>query len=91
MGLIPTCPRVKYWVDHYGVAGSEDKRAAKDFCTVETAEVVRIFKAELRAISSGNFNDEQLDKLVGKKRKGQYGSYKEWARMMLLWLVEPTS
>jgi hypothetical protein len=79
--------RIPVWVRDYGSSGAPDNKAVIDFMICETAEIVRGLQSELIAVSKGNYADEQFDKTVGAKRRVKYGSYQEWAKMMLLWIA----
>lgn len=86
MGDIPLYKQLVYWVQTYGSAGIPDQRAVSDFMDCETDEMVRSFQSELICLSRGNYKPESIDQLVGQGRKQKYGSYEEWARLMLMWL-----
>lgn len=79
--------QVTYWIKHYGSSGAADQRAVQDFMECETTEVVTSLKLELANISQGNFDQENLDKLVGSKRRQRHETYQEWAKLMLLWMA----
>ena len=87
MGDAPILKNVKLWADQYGKAGSGDQRAAQDFMICEQVDAINSFRSELVAITKGAVPDETLDALVGKPRKMRHESYKEWARMMLVWMA----
>lgn len=80
-------PKVKYWVDGYGSAGAEDKKAVELFVTCEATEAVASLRAELISMSRGNFDQTTLDLLIGQNRRLKHGTFDAWARMMLLWLA----
>jgi len=84
---MPVYNRIKYWVENYAITSSDDKRAVEDFIECETREIVSAFRAELIQIVSGNFSPETLQVLIGGGRSLKYGSFDEWAKMMLLWIA----
>ncbi|RIL08962.1 MAG: hypothetical protein DCC75_07620 [Proteobacteria bacterium] len=79
--------QVVYWVKNYGSSGAGDQRAVQDFMECETVEIVSSLKLELANIVQGNFDQENLDKLIGAKRRLRHDSYQEWAKLMLLWIA----
>lgn len=79
--------KIDYWVKSYGSSGGEDQHAVNDFMTCETRELIEPFRTQLYAISKGKYDQKVLDTVVGAKRRGKHGSYDEWARIMLLWMV----
>ena len=81
-------PDVKYWVQNYGMAGVEDKRAVETFVDCETDEKIKTFREQLLSISKGKYEERVLDAFVGKGRAKKHRSYDEWAKLMLLWLHE---
>lgn len=85
--FMPNYQRVHYWVQNYGMAGIDDKQALENFIECETREQIKLLQQELMLLMDGKFNEEILDKLVGKKRKVKYGSYVEWAKLMMLWIA----
>lgn len=80
--------QVIYWVKNYGSAGIPDQKAVHEYIECETTEAIFTLRNELMGISEGKFTEENLDKLVGVKRKLMYNSYSEWAKMMLLWIAQ---
>jgi hypothetical protein len=80
-------PKIKYWVDHYGSSGADDKKGAELFVTCETAESIVSLRSELISMSKGNFNQSTIDVLIGLNRRHKHGSFENWAKMMLLWLA----
>lgn len=79
--------RIKSWVDEYGNAGQEDKRAIEEFIMIEAAEAVNLLRGELMQMAKGNYSQDNLDKIVGIKRRVKHGSYDEWAKLMLIWMA----
>ena len=84
----PIYKQLKLWVDNYGSAGITDQKAVQTFMECETNEAVKMLQNELIGISHGNFEQNAMDKLVRAQRRINYGSYQEWAKLMLLWIAE---
>jgi hypothetical protein len=80
-------PNIKQFMTVYAAGSGDDQRAAHVFVDCEATEAVNSLKNELRAISSGNYNANSLDKIVGKGRLGKHGSYEGWAKAVLQWLA----
>ena len=78
---------VTYWVKTYANPGITDQRAVETFMDCESAEGASGLRAELRAISAGNFREQSLDMTIGAGRRLKFGSYEEWAHMMLRWMA----
>ena len=83
----PIFNRLRMWIREYSRSVGEDQRAIQDFMECETTEAVKALQAELYQIRQGNYLDEALEKLVGKPRKEKFGTYEEWAKMMLMWIA----
>ncbi len=75
---------IPIYIKRYGT-GRMDKDGIRDFVTCEDGNAVRMLLNEFAMVSQGRVADEVLDKLVGPKRKIQFGSYQEWAKNMLSW------
>jgi len=58
-----------------------------NFREIEAAEALASLRTELRIISTGNFNEQVIDQIVGRDRKLRYGSYQDWAKLILVWLA----
>jgi hypothetical protein len=84
----PMYSRVSQWIKEYGVPGSDERRAAVGFLEIEAHETISSLRGELIALSNGRFEEATMDKIVGKARKLKYGSYEEWARSLLRWMVK---
>lgn len=78
--------KIRYWVDQYGNAGIPDKQAVELFIDCETREMVSPLQAQLYAVAQGLCDEEQIERVAGKKRKVKHGSYVDWAKFMLLWI-----
>lgn len=84
----PSYKYLRYFCKQYGRKEVADQRAAQDFIECEPDHTVKAFKAEIYGIFHGKYNPETMDAIAGQHRKVRYGSYEEWARLMLLWMVE---
>ena len=84
----PGYRRLATWAREYGKAGAPDQRALQDFMEVETNETITALRAEIVALSHGNFLERTMDGILGKGRKLKHGSYEGWAKMALLWMSE---
>jgi hypothetical protein len=71
----------------YAAGGTEDSRSVSVFMDCEAQEAIGSLRAELRAISSGNFSAETLHTIVGKGRCAKHGTYDQWAAAMLRWMA----
>jgi hypothetical protein len=87
MGEKHTYPKVRQWSREYGRPEVDDQRGAQDFMECETAEAVKSLQVELVAMAEGNYDEKLLDDILGKRRKVRYGTYKEWATLMLRWIA----
>jgi len=80
-------PRIKEFVSVYANGSGDDQRSAQSFCDCEANETIESLRSELISVSSGNFNPNTFDLLVGKGRIGKYGSYDNWAKLVLQWIA----
>lgn len=78
---------VIYWVKFYGDSGAPDKTGVELYIDSEAEEKVKALRAQLYAISKGQYEERSLDLQIGAKRKSKHGSYDEWAKLMLQWLA----
>ena len=85
---MPAYNEIYQWVREYGKSGVPDRRAVGDYVICENDELIRRFRSQLYAVSQGNYDIEQFDKIVGMNRRIRHGSYEGWAKIMLLWLNE---
>ena len=83
---IPRYTKVREWVQAYGRPDVPDDRGVQDFMLCESLEHVRGLQAELVAMADGRFEEKVLDDVLGMRRKGRYGSYTAWAKLMLQWI-----
>lgn len=79
--------RISNFLREYGM-GTQDVLAVKDFSICENPETINALRAELIAISNNKVSPVTLDRIVGKARLKRFGSYKTWAKTMILWLKE---
>jgi hypothetical protein len=87
----PILKNITLFIMQYAVSGVEDSRAVKDFRICESNEAVASLRSELQAVSNSIAPDHTLDKILGKKRALQHGSYEKWAKAMLVWLAQPSN
>ena len=80
-------PRTRYWLNEYTQGGAEDRRAVDQFIECETRETIQAFQLELQALLQVDQPDDQLDRIIGTKRRVKHGSYANWAALMLQWLI----
>ena len=80
-------PKLKQWVEQYAPPGVEDMRAVLVFMDCENREVQEALRNELRAVASGQYRTDILDKSVGHGRCLKHGSFEAWAKLMLLWMA----
>ena len=79
--------KIRYWSEYYAKPGYTDDRAIQDYMVCEHAEAISSLRGELVGIKEGYFKDDTLKVLLGPMRETRYGSYQEWAKMMLLWMA----
>ncbi len=82
--VYPNYKQLRYFVQQYGRIDVPDHRAIWDYVELETDEMVRTFRSELRAVSKKNYDEEVMHNILGKRRMVKHGSYDEWARQLLL-------
>ena len=87
MSEFPLYSKINYWVQNYGLSGIPDQKAVENFIECETAESVSSLRFELEQMAQGKFNQQNMDHLVGVKRRLKHESYDAWAKLMLLWIV----
>ncbi len=80
--------KIRYFKDNYLRPGYPDQRAITDFLECENTETVKSFQSILMSISNGSYNPKALESLLGKERVVRFGSYEEWARILLMWIAE---
>ncbi len=74
-------------MNSYTDSSSGDQRAAQTFMDCEATEAIKSLRNELLAISSGNYNADSLNQIVGKGRLERHGSYDGWAKAVLQWMA----
>lgn len=88
-GSITATPTLRYYQKRYALSLSEnDQKAIRLFKEYESLEMIRRLQAELQAVATGQVYEQTLFANIGKKRKGRYGTYEEWAKLMLIWLAQ---
>lgn len=80
-------PHLKSFMTSYAAGTTDDGRSVGVFMECEAQESVASLRAELRAISAGNFSIETLHTIVGKGRCAKHGTYDQWAAAMLRWMA----
>jgi len=78
--------KILAWIQNYGQGGIEDQKGAENCVICETDEFINPLRAQLHFISKGEFDEEALDRVIGVKRRLKYGSYENWAKLMIFWL-----
>ena len=76
-----------FFVEHYAHPEVTEQRSVETFIDVEARERLNSLRAELLNVSKGNFSAETMEKILGKARLSKYGSYEEWAKLMLRWIA----
>jgi hypothetical protein len=84
-------PKIKMWIDQYAPPGVEDQRSVQTFMDCENREAQESLRAELRAVASGHYRAETLDKIIGQGRSNKHGSYDAWGKLMLQWMARGSS
>ncbi len=80
--------KIRFWIQNYCQGDMDDKRNLENLIICEGDEILNSFRLQLYSIAQGLYDEDNLDNLVGKKRKVKYGSYENWARLILLWSGE---
>lgn len=83
--------RLRQWLSEYGKSGTSDKEAVGSYLEIEGKDTAGGLRAELLAVTRGEFDEEVFDRLVGRARKARHGSYQRWAALMLQWLASGKS
>ncbi len=87
--IIRLIPTVKELLQYYGSGSAiDDQKAVGNFKRFESDEKSRRLQNELVWIKDNYVKEELCESIIGVKRKARAGTYQEWARRMLLWLVE---
>jgi hypothetical protein len=88
-GSITSVPTLRYYQKRYaGTLSDNDQKAVRLFKEYENLEMVRRLQSELLWVANGQVYEQALDSNIGKKRKGRYKTYAEWAKLMLQWLAQ---
>ena len=77
---------ITFFLQNYAREGLDDQRSVNDFATCENAESLSGLRNELMGIASGQPDPKILDNTIGQARKIRFGSHKDWAKLMLLWI-----
>ncbi len=84
-------PTIKYYQTTYANSmGNNDKKAVDIFKEYEPIDKIRRLKTELTAIAQERVDPNICQTTVGPKRKGKFGSYSKWARIVLCMLNTAT-
>lgn len=82
-------PTVKYYQKTYANGlSNNDKKAVNIFKEFEPTEKLKRIKTELTAISQGRVNPKLLEAQVGPARRGRYGSFEQWSKVVLALLLQ---
>lgn len=79
---------LKYWKDNYAREGARDREALRHFMECEGRENIKSLSAELQVVKEGTIDNDTLAMMVGRNREVQYGSYTDWAGLMLQWMAD---
>ena len=80
-------PTVKYSQRTYANSlGNNDKKAVDIFREYEPKDKIRRLKTELTAMAQERVSPQLAQTTVGPKRKGKFGSYSKWAKVVLCML-----
>ena len=83
-------PAVQFYQRSYANScANNDRKALKIYKEFESAEKKRKLNAELNALAQGRVPEQICAQICGPTRKGRYGSYERWAKMMLGMLNSP--
>lgn len=80
-------PRIRYWLNEYAQEGADDRQAIAQLIQCETTETLQALRLELQMLLQFDQPDDQLDRIIGHKRRIKHGSYANWAALMLQWIV----
>ena len=78
--------RISFYVENYGHPEVDEQRAVENFIICESAEALPALIAQLSSVAKGGSTEEVMDQVAGKRRKVKYGSYENWAKLVLLWI-----
>jgi len=81
-------PTLEYYQKTYAVSMDQnDQKAVQIFKDYEAHEKFRRMQQEVMWVRDEKVKTMVLDRVLGKKRKSKYESYKRWAELMLLWMA----
>jgi hypothetical protein len=66
-----------------------DQKAIRIFRQYEPQQKLRRLQDELILVKGDRILENSCDQVIGKKRKGKYHSYSNWASLMLQWMSGP--
>lgn len=82
-------PTLEYYQKAYARSlDNNDQKAVRLFREYESQEKLRRLQQELMWLRDGKVKESTCDRVIGKKRKGKYGGYPGWGRLMLLWFAQ---
>ena len=82
-------PTVQYFIKTYDNSFSGIlKSAAENFKRYESSEKYRRLQNELQAVAKDQVNENLCNQVMQIKRKQKYGSYANWAKILLLHLSQ---
>ncbi len=77
-------PTIRYYQKTYANSMSNnDKKAVAIFKEYESMEKIKRIKTELTAVSQGKVSPKLLEAQAGPARRGRYGSFEQWAKVVL--------
>jgi len=81
-------PTLEYYQRTYASnMDNNDQKAVSAFREYESHEKLRRLQTELQWLKNEQVIEKTCIRIIGKKRKGKYGSYARWATLMLMWCV----
>jgi len=77
-------PSILYYQRTYaGSMSNNDKKAVAIFKEYESIAKIKRLKTELTAVSQGKVDPKLLEAQAGPARRGKYGSFEQWAKVVL--------
>jgi len=82
-------PTIKYYQTTYANSMSNnDKKAVYIFKEYEPVDKIKRLKIELTAVSQGKVDPKLLEAQAGPARRGRYGSFEQWAKVVLALVLQ---
>ena len=82
-------PCIKYYQKTYANSmANNDKKAVAIFKEYESVDKIKRLKTELTAVSQGKVSPKLLEALAGPARRGKYGTFEQWAKVVLALLLQ---